>query len=323
MEYANLPFFKQIFVGDMFYKNTDNGILMVRLIKIKNPTTFRAYGNDKKYYTLKKSELENEWTKLRNDGYLTYTIVDMPKGNAKYGLNDVIIRLHRRSDLEEGKTIPYAVCRQCHENVFATRIIKDNINYIGCSMSIDSCPPEFDYNSMLSCEGIKESITISVYRDDTLSSLLSWINLDKYNAVLGFINKSLDLTYIEGSCKTVKELMICHEFKRDFCKAWDIEMVPFVVDENLVLTQEQITYLEDMIKHVMNTIYIYPYASDIDVSKIQRSHITISDLSENIYIIAYDEGEYINRQYETFKDKRDVIEMLKLARQPKQENSNQ
>lgn len=299
----------KINIGDKFYKVDDNeNVQIIRVQKIKSNSII-VLDDKKQKQSISESELE-QYTKLKPDAYITFSIVTLEQN-----MKDIIISMHKRTDIEYGIQTPYAACRQNILDIFANQIIKDDTYYIGCSMSKDTCPPDVDYNVIVACNSISKMYMVSAYIDDYLDDWLEIIPIKKFDQVLENIYGSITNANLQGYSKSLRELLEVNGFMYDFHKGFNIEEVPFSVvynDITLELESNQVRYLEDLYKNEMFRTYVIKYTKEINLSKIQRSHVLISDTNNDLYIIAYDKGEYINRIYKQhIRDKRDVVAMLK------------
>lgn len=304
----------KICVGDIFYKYIKelDKVDTLRVIKFKNSETVTVSNGDKKFPVQTKL-LMKEYTRIKPDGYITFSIISIYED-----YKDVIITLHRKKDIDEnGMSKPYCACRQNITNVFANQIIQGDYTFVGMSMNIDSAPIDVPYEMILSCDKVIESQIVSIYIDDTLDQILSYINTRKYDEVLcniKSITKQNDK--LIGYCETLKELLVDTEFMQDFYSAYNIIKVPFkvvLIDENEIIPTQR-KYLEDELKCEMFKTYLIKYSREIDLGKIKREYILVSDDDNDLYVLGYDKGKYINRTYrDNIKDKRDASIMLKYA----------
>ena len=57
--------------------------------------------------------------------------------------------------------------------------------------------------------------------------------------------------------------------------------------------------------------YVIPYNFTINLNEIKRSYILVKDINEDLYIVAYDKGEYINKDMrKDFREKLDSISSI-------------
>lgn len=304
-------------IGDKFYKFSEGEKFdIIRIVKIKNSQSVMCINETSKEKSkLFIDDIEKQYTRLKPDGFLNFSIVSI-----EGGMKDVLITLHRKDDLADGNNLPYAVCRQNIYDVFTNQIQKgEEIQYIGVSVSIDTIPADVPYNMTVACNSLEYNTLISVYLDDDLNTLLSLVpRKDKYNEVLNNMYSKLSKDpKIQGYCKTLEELLSDNVFIYDFRKAFNIEMIDFEVsieeDSSLYIPQRII--LEDLFKVEMFKTYVIKYDKTINLKKIQRDYVIIADINNDIYIIAYDKGNYINRTYkDNIKDKRDAIALLKYKK---------
>lgn len=296
-----------IYIGDIFYRYDEgkDEPTIIRICKAKNTNKFIAETEDGNI-SVTRNELIENYSRLKNDAYITFFVLELDKG-----AKDVAVTIHRRKDLDKNDNVPYAICRQQFENSFNSTVIVDDLYHIGLSMSKDTCPNDMNYTDLYICNGIKQGVTISAYIGDTLDIILHFIKTDKYDEVLKEIDDNANKLVVEGTCKSLRELLEYHDIMYDFLLGFDIVRVPFKVEDNK-LTLEQIQYLEHITKHVFIDALVVPKDTDINLDEIQKSHIKIYDENEKVYIIAYLKGEYINNYYKNnFKDKRDAVMMLK------------
>lgn len=298
-------------VGEKFYRfGQNNRLEIIRITDIKSDLKIKIDIFDK---PVTKEYIENNYTKLKPDIHLLFAIVNLDKG-----VKDVVISTYKRKELDEGNNIPYAICRQNVIDVFANQIQLSEVKYAGTSISIDTVPEGVDFRMFTACNGIDKSKSVSCYIDDTLEDILKLINTSKYDNVLKDLSKKMEGSNIIGYKDSVEQLMKETNFMFDFLGSHGIIQLEFKIEkrENSdELIQPQVTYLEDLLKTEMFRTYLIPYDKEIDINKIERSHVIVSDKTGKLYIVAYDKGDYINRAYKNnFKDKRDAIAMLKYTK---------
>lgn len=309
----------KIYLGDKFYRHSeDESIQVLRVIKIKNTDLFVLEDEKtKERFKANTLALKEDYTKLKPDGFLCFTIAELQEG-----LKDVIVALYKRKDLEDGLNIPYAVCRQNIYDLHSSQIIREgyneNIQYIGMSMSKDTVPEGVNFEIILACNGISDKYDVSVYMNDKLEDILAMIKVKKFDIVLETLSNNMSSVNVVGSCKTLKDLLEQNKFMFDFHSAFNIHEITVPIEtigDTYELIPEQRIMLEDMLKVEMFKTYVLEYDKEINFSKIERDYVLVSDYYNKLYVIAYDKGAYINRYYQqVIKDKRDVMTMLKYKR---------
>lgn len=308
---------KKVMLGDRFYRNLENGeIKLIRVIKFKNENLMIARDEDTRQeekYT--RDELLNKWVRIKPVGILSLSIVKLEAKN-----RDVIVSVFRQKDLDKGDGIPYCVCRQSVLDVFTNQTNRNpNINYVGISVSKDTIPEDVPYEMMLACNGVEEMTMISMYLGDTLDILLGMVhNLNKYDVVLKSLYDIMkNNPSFRGYCSSLRQLLNENNFMYDMLKAFNIEPIPYgvITVNDSELYPDIRKYIEGLLKVEMFRTYVIPYDLEIDIKQIKRDYVMIMDSLEKLYIIAYDKGEYINREYrDSIKDKRDAVAMLKLRK---------
>lgn len=303
----------KIYLGDKFYKyiKDSDKVEIMRIVKMKNTESF-VIENEKtnERFKISRDKLISEFTRLKPDGYISFAIALLENN-----LKDVIVSLYRRKDLDNGETIPYAVCRQNIFDLFTNQIKKNNKTYIGVSMSKDTVPEGVPYEILLACNGLADNYMVATYIDDTLDNLLSMIRESKFDIVLQTLANNVTDKSIVGSCTTIRQLLTENNFMYDFYKGFDI--IKLLLDIEIIPgTNEIAPYLrealENELKVEMFKTYILEYDKEIDLNKIERDYVLLSDKNDKLFILAYDKGKYINRYYQqNIKDKRDVVTMLK------------
>lgn len=304
----------KIFLGDKFYRyieETDK-VEIIRICKIKNENSFTYITDNGTKCNITKTELLNDYTRLKADATLAFTIVNL-QGDMK----DVIVAMYKTKDLEDGNNLPYAVCRQNIFDLFTNQVQKGKTMYFGVSVSVDTIPEDIPFEMTLACNGIAYDNKVSVYMDDTLETILSFVNTSKFDAVLNNLYTKINKNEIKGYCNSLKQLLVENDFMYDFLRAFDIHRVDFELEtqENDELDVNQRIIIEEMLKVEMFRTYVLEYSKEVNLKEIKRSYILVSDKNKKLYIVGYDKGEYINRAYaQNIKDKRDAVAMLRYKK---------
>lgn len=302
-----------------YYRWIGSELEEVRIVRIQNPSTGSIivtkgpnFGQRKK---IDFEELENNYTKLRPDGFITFNIVSMNNS-----LKDVVVFINRNIDIESNIGKPYAVCRQCVSDLFAQQLSNNGLEYYGISITQDTCPADVEFENYLACEKVELSESVSFYIGDKLSNILSILkHMQKYDQVLndlnhkhclykGMNNKYFAETYrknddCEGFCKTLESLLKLNNFQYDLHTAFGVIPLDLTINdiaikdsttENYALSAQANTILSSVLLVSINKSLIVPYDKDIDLDAIKRKYCLISDIDNNIYLVAYTiSGKYI------------------------------
>lgn len=305
----------KIFLGDKFYSYNEDldKVNIIRIVKIKNENSFSFLDENGTKKTITKEVIIREYTRLKPDATLSFNIV-----NLENNMKDIIVALYRTSDLTDGNMLPQCICRQNIVDFFSNQIQKNEERmYIGVSVSKETIPEDVDYEMVLACNGIHYTNNVSVYLDDKLDTILSMVNVPKYDTVLKLLHDHVNNTNkFMGYTSSLKQLLKENDFMYDFQKAFNIYRVPFdtiIIEDELEVGQRRL--VEDILKVEMFKTYVIPYDREVDLKKIERDYVLISDTSKNVFILAYDKGEYLNKAYaDNIKDKRDAIALLRYKK---------
>lgn len=302
-------------VGSKFYRFTGESdfqkLEMLRLVRIKNQNTYVLVDENNTKIKMDLETLKKEYTKLSPDGFLSLSIVKLDNN-----MNDVIITLHRRQEIENADDTPYIVCRQSIYDFFTNQVNhSDDIRYIGMSISQESCPPQLKVRDCSICNSVIKSQVIDVYLDDTFNSILSLLNTQEADRVLDKLARTAPPN-IYGWCSSVKDLMIGTRFMYDFLRAFNIYPLNFkiIIQDGNTLSHDQVVQFEDMIKRQILKILVVPYAKDIDFDSIKNNYMIVSDIDEKLYVLMFEAGGYINRPYEQLEDHRDRDAMINVVK---------
>lgn len=286
-----------IHLGSKYY-NDDN---LYRVLSFANADTVRVLDLvSKEIVKLNTKTLKKDYTLLLPDAVLSFNIAQLPNN-----IEDVIVFMNRFSDLNDGNQLPYCVCRQNIRDIHANIIKNDFLHqeFVGCSVSIDSIPPEVDYRIMLACEGLNYYTMVYTYIDDSLEDILSCIpRIDKYDRVLDDLFRSYakfkhlpigpESDGIYGYCSTLRKLLVDNNFMYDFrtgLGVWQID-TEMVLTEDHTIDPKLKESIEIMITHRINNEVCIPYRKDTDIDAIKRSYVLVADSKDELYLIVYDKG---------------------------------
>ena len=176
--------------------------------------------------------------------------------------------------------------------------------YIGCSISKDTCPENVDFRMLIGCNKVVRSDMVAIYYDDDIDDILSMVKSKPYDDVLEILNKGFMENKVRGSVSTLSELLKSNDFIGDVYRGFNIVKVGFKYEEFAKV--ECTRAIEDIIKREMVAPVWVKYERDIDLSKIQDSHILVLDNTKTLYVVSYTPGEYSNRPYLAMGDTTEV-----------------
>ena len=305
-------------IGSKFYRfvegETDFSKLeMLRLVRIKNTNTYVLEDSEGHKIKMSVDDLRNNYTKLAPDG-----VISMSEVTLENNIKDVVITLHRAKEIEDKDSTPFILCRQCIYDFFSNQIIvnNDNIRYVGMSISKETCPAELNLNECSICNSIIRSQLIDIYMDDKFDDFYRLLDTKSADIILEDNFKHAP-PEIFGWEPNVKELLLSTRFMYDFLRAFNIYPLNFEIiinEKDHTLPRDQIMQMEDIIKKQILKLLVVRYAKDIDLSDINGNYILVSDILQNLYIIKYEDGGYLNRPYENMKDHRDRDAMINIIK---------
>lgn len=298
-------------LGDRFYKyeNNDKDLVQIRVIKMKNEKKFTCINietKEKRNMSLEDINTEG-FIKLEPDGLIAFCIVDLQQGT------DIIIMNYLIDDLIKKNGLPFSVCRQNVYDLFTNNLPKKNIGdvFVGMSVNRDNIPDGTPFEIMLACEDIKRTVNIDVYIDDTLDEMLELIDTKPFDQVLQS-NKQYVLPCAKGYCSSLKELMEQSNFMYDFYKGHNIWQVPFnvvIAEDTKQVMPRQRSYIETQTGIPMLRNMAMPYSKKFDPEEFKDiKYIIVGDKSQRLYVIAYDEGNYMSdAEFEQSMKMRDSV----------------
>lgn len=285
--------------GTWFYKPTETGTDLIRLERIKNENcfVFTRNRNYREKFKLTKAEFD-EYVMLNPHGYFTAATVKLDSG-----LRDVICTLHRTKDINDGDSVPYAVCRQSVLDIFANLAKAENDKnvYISLSLSKDTCPPDVDFMVMLLAQDTLFTSSVAVYLDDDISDILHYIPMTNFNEVLTNmpqleINPSEGYVSV-GHCPTLRVLLDYTEFLYDFKSAFGVNILDtdLGLNEDGTMDQESIDAIQNALGFTLFDPFGIEYGYDIDFNTIANDYVIVSDKSKKTYVVSYVKGEDIDK----------------------------
>ena len=298
-----------IFLGSKYFRYIDNDDIEIVRVYKTNDLEVKVYIDGDKSNTLKitKEQLEKDYMLLN-----PHAIVNLCIAKVGNNLDDVIVTMHKMSDLASNEPTPYCVCRQNITDIFANQIKISNKMYVGCSMSLETCPPDIDYRMMVACNGIDKCINVYAYMDDTLDDLLHMIKTKDFDRTLEalFIDhinyetksnpalaaikqRMLKLDKYDGYCKSLKLLLEDNNFMYDFYRAFGILPIDVKVEydeESHVVSNEIVNIISDINNVKITSTLCTEYWYDIKLDEIDNDYTLIMDSENKLYVIAYISG---------------------------------
>ena len=287
------------------YDEENDEIIVYRILHYKeNQKVYRVYNlNTDKIESFTEEEIYDptKFVVLNPDGFLTFSIVDMNKTNK---VKDVLVCLHKRN--ETADQLPYAVCRQCMQDIFIEQTIlkTTNLTTVGCSVSKESIPTNADYNAVLVYEKLRWMVITAVYLDDSLNSIAKYIfpgiNIKKFDQVLLRTKEwaKINMMNTRGFSDSVYDLLKDNRFINDFRTAFDTLILDFNIDKDLssstgyqmFLYKEQLDiFRKQLCNNKITITYVMPYSKEIDLDEIQRNYVLAqSKDNDDIFVIGYD-----------------------------------
>ncbi len=241
--------------------------------------------------------LKDNYKMLKPDGMIMFSIVSVMNGV------DVIVALQ---NFGSGDTGPYSICRQSIYDTFSNiSNTNENMQYVGVSISRDTCPANIRFEDCMACTGLKFNKPIAVYIDDTLDDILKLFSNNKYDKALVECKKTIEASdrskVFLGLNTTLRDLLINNNFMADFRKCFKIMEIPFHIEEEAEeLSVENILFIENEFKRNIMETYIIKYTKEIDLTSIKRDYILVSSAADqfnDVYIVGYDlaDGDYVAR----------------------------
>ena len=306
-------------IGAYFFKYEKDDLILLRLWKVKDKNRYIMKDmNNNISVRLTKDQFES-YTMLEPDGLIVHVLASDPMQGI-----DTLCMLYKLEDIDNNIPEPYAVCRQNIIDPFETLLNNDpKKTYVGVSISRDTAPEGFDFKSVCMAAGIREQRMHFVYKDDSLDDILLFANQVMYDKSLHLIKEHMDdddnMKY-EGFKNTYRELLEENDFMYDFRRAFNILRINLPIDTSIdrwtengiyKISNEEVRSIESITKHQIIDPVLIEYDKSIDLDEIKRSYIIFEDANKKLYVISYNKGNYINREYDALSDQRDKDLLLK------------
>lgn len=269
---------------------------------------------------------ERSYTILNPDACFGFTIVSTNK------LQDIIVTIYRRKEIDEKSILPYCVCRQSITDIFANALNK-NMNSFGTCISTDTIPEGVNMEDLLACDEVIERSSVAVYISDTLEDILQYVkakNYDialynlfmehaKYNAkTMGgkiYLSGASKKDNIDGYCKTLKLLLEYNDIMYDFHQGFNIFRLDLdLSDESAENTTLLHSVLSGILRKNVVSTFVLKYDKDIDLEAIERTYVLVSDVNETLYVVAYKEHGVYHIPVEDIETPENVVSMYNTVR---------
>lgn len=310
-------------LGNIYYQWNDDieDFDTYRIMGIQNNDTVRCKCCiDGKPPVMKKMKLED----LRENYYLliSHAMITVSKVIVATKTNgqpvyDIVIMVYKREDAQTEFNVPDVICRQAMSDIFYEPFCNQQENpYVGLSVSKDTIPVGYSMKDLTMCDKVLESIVINTYKTDTLDTINSLINPDRWNDILEellnlhYQNKRMSNPFLpdkvpdvdDGYCRNIKLLMETNNFMYDFYKLLGITKVNFTINydtsrpnDEQPLPLEQKEIIQDIYQTNMEKTFVLPFDFSLDFDKIRLNYVLIMDATNILYIIGFTKSpdEYV------------------------------
>lgn len=313
-----------VLLGSKWYRyDKDGNLVVVRVVRHNSDTNVSVIKLKQKLDEIQSLEkrkidirdLEDAYTMLNPDGYVTFNIVTI--GNKEDGkpVQDVVVTLHRLKDLNTGNKVPYAVCRQNVINTYSTVIMKHSTDWeVGMTMSVETIPEGIDYNIMTACNTCDKVIAVAAYLDDNLEDILGLVkpkDLHEYDFVLNelykdhinnipklFREEACKAPIHKGYCRYLAQLLDYTDFMYDFERAFgiakinDIEINDECIEQGdlingFIMKKPQLEIIEKAYGFkFINPIFML-FDKDINIDELSDEIALVKDCRNKIFLCNY------------------------------------
>ena len=280
-------------LGTKYQTYIDDELVVLRLVNIKSENKFTMVDREGNKLSMTKEELD-KCIKLDSDALLCLMTATLDED-----VRDVYACVHRTDDMRNGIKEPVMILRQ---NIYSS---SKNAFNAGMDIYVGEClaNPKFDndeqFKSLLEFNTIDDTLSVALYVDDKFKDIKQFItghNARKFDEVLRTIKFNNTQSMLKGYCETLDQLFEENNFMFNYRMIFNIAQVDFPIelDNNtdkdgvITLNSKQISRLEDLLRAYITDVKVLKYDKDIDISKIvSKTHIMISDETENIYLVSY------------------------------------
>ena len=297
---SNIKYYKNR-LGSKFYKYIDDELEIIRILEVKEDDSILVWN----YRTKEQSTLDidklDRYVQILPDAKMDIMITSYDRSEST---KDVYVWVYKTDDISKGISQPKLVIRQDVVNQLKTMdalLSQSNLQYVGIGMTDyinnTSGRPLLDISDF---HHVIDNCTIDLYVMDTSEEIFRNIPSgfkSKVNEVLENISKISETSTFVGFSKSLESLLKDNEFIPLYRSIFNIRYLDITIDSSktpIELSEEQKHYIEDLLSKYIDNIDILECRENTNVyAYVIRKHIIISDASEKIYIMAYDEiGSY-------------------------------
>lgn len=310
-------------LGNIYYQWNDDieDFDTYRIVGIQNVDTVRCKccinGELPFMKKMKLADLRENYYLLISNAMITVSKVIVATRTNGEPIYDIVIMVYKREDAQTEFNAPDIICRQAMSDIFYEPFCNQTENpYVGLSVSKDTIPVGYTMKDLTVCDKVLESIVINTYKTDTIDTIISLINPDRWNDILErllndhYQNKRMKNPFLpntlpdidDGYCKNIKLLMESNNFMYDFYKLLGITKVNFTInydytrpDDEQPLPEDQKEIIQDIYQTNMAKTFVVPFDFSIDLDKVQLNYVLIMDETNILYIVGFTKSkdEYV------------------------------
>lgn len=333
----------------MFKMDEDGAVHMIRVIDVKSNSKndkfstlkIKEYDTDKIVECFFESDYIREYTPLTPDAVFTISIATVINNGEEY--QDVVCTANKYNEFILN-TIPYAVCRQSTNDIFA-ELIDPNKHYYGLAINQDTCPPNIDFRVLMSANSVSDHRIINFYRTDTIEDILDMVPKYVYNAALVNLYtvhakscgdpRAIMMNEHDGWCKSIDLLLKLNNFQTDINQMLGITNLEFDMSEYLeevdkngnkfnIAREDFRLWLSSIYKMNIKEIVCLKYDHDIDTAEYKDArYLFLRDSTKTLYFCLYTiEGEYLEADLEEKAKELDFSTKFRISFYNKYNNIN-
>lgn len=313
----------KVVTGEKYYKIETGEI--IRVLVDSNPGMIKcSMGNSLQRLKLRPDELERDYVRLIPHATITFSIVKVQD------IEDVIVTVYRREDMEKKETLPYIVCRQSITDLFANTINPNYKNLItGFCTSKESLPEKVPMENILACDTIISSDVVAVYMNDNFKDIMKLIRSKAYDIVLynlfvdhvnykykDNVKEYMNKSCVDGYVKTLKDLLTDNEFMYEFNRGFGIYPLTLTVSDDEIKNKKLNAYnsmiISNLILRKIISTLLIPYEHVIDTDIIENDHILFKDNSGRLFILLYTWSEEIPIDVRSIESEENISKLANI-----------